>query len=128
MSDRISFTVPLSPPSVNHYAKHTRTGRHYRTGEADAYKSAVAACAAGKFVQAKRFTVAIDVVLAKGQRGDVDNFPKLVLDGLADCGALRDLKGKRISDAHVRALHVTVDDDSRPDEGYTRIVVEALKQ
>ena len=125
MSERISFTVPLTPPGVNHYVKHTRTGRHYTTGEAGAFKDAVAIYAKGQYVQAKRFTVNIQVQFAKGQKGDVDGFPKLVMDGLADCGVFRDKQGKRVSDAHVKRMCVEILDRERTEQGWTWIEVEA---
>jgi crossover junction endodeoxyribonuclease RusA len=122
----VIFTVPLVPPSVNHYCKHTRTGRSYVTAEATAFKAAIAVYSRGMALSAKTFSVSIAVALPKGERGDVDNFPKLCLDGLADCGMFLDRKGKRVSDAYVRHLVVDLDSDSRPDEGRTVITVEAL--
>jgi len=59
----------------------------------------------------------------QGERGDIDNFPKLVLDALADCGVFRDSKGKIVSDAHVMRLEVTKNDRERPDKGYTEVWV-----
>ena len=123
----INFTVPLVPPGVNHYVKHTRSGRHYVTGEAQAFKDAVAIFARGQFVQAKRFAVTIQIILGKGDKGDWDNFPKLVCDGLSYAGVFRDLKGNRVSDAHVKDGRVILDCDSRPTKGETQITVEALK-
>lgn len=122
----ITFTVPLVPPSVNHYVKHTRTGRSYVTAEATAFKQAVAVYACGGSVTAKTFSVRIAVRLPKKARGDVDNFPKLVLDGLADAGVFLNRKGKRVSDAWVRHLEVDLDAVTRPDEGCAVIIVDAL--
>jgi len=119
----IEFTVPLVPPTVNHYIKHTRSGKHYVTGEAQAFKDAVAIFARGQFVKAKKFAVTIRIVFGKGDRGDWDNFPKLVCDGLACAGVFRDLKGKRVSDAHVKDGRVILDCDSRPEQGETHIIV-----
>ena len=116
-----TLTVPLIPPSVNHYAKHTRQGKHYVTPEAKAFKDAVAIFNRGNFTQGKTFYVTIAVILGAGDSGDVDNFPKLVLDGLKDCGAFRDKKGKLLSDGQVRKLTVIVDPDERPEQGRTEI-------
>lgn len=123
----LKFTVPLVPPGVNHYVKHTRSGRHYVTAEASAFKQAVAIYARGRSVQGKSFSVTLMIVLGKGDRGDVDGFPKLVLDGMADCGIFEDRKGKRVSDAYVRDLRVILDCDARPEHGSTEITVEALQ-
>lgn len=126
MSERLQFAVPLVPPSVNHYVKHFRNGGHVKTGEAQAFKDAVALYARHDYCEGKEFAVAIRVILGRGDRGDVDNFPKLVLDGLADCGAFQSSKGNPLSDAHVRDLRVIVDRKSRPARGSTAIIVEAL--
>lgn len=123
---RIAFTVPLVPPGMNHYVKHTRRGKHYVTAEALAYKEAVGYILRGRSCAGRAFSVEMRIVLGKGQKGDVDGFPKMVLDGLAASGAFADLKGRRLSDAHVRQMLVVLDCDERPTQGRTEIVVEAL--
>lgn len=122
----VAFTVPLVPPDLNHYVRHTRAGRHYVTKEALAFKAELATCARGEFIQANSFAVRILIVLGKGQRGDVDGFQKLVLDGLADAGVFRGPKGNRLSDAYVDDLHCKRDRKERPDKGRTFITVKAL--
>ena len=84
----MKFTVPLVPPSVNHYVKHTRSGRHYVTAEARAFKDSIAIFAAGQTVAAKEYGVEIAVFLGKGDRIDIDNIPKCCLDGLKDAGVI----------------------------------------
>jgi crossover junction endodeoxyribonuclease RusA len=84
----LEFDVPLVPPSVNHYVKHTRTGQHYVTKEAKAYKEAVAQFARGRFVKAKRYAVKIHIYLAAKQKLDLDNCAKVVLDGLVEAGVI----------------------------------------
>jgi hypothetical protein len=75
----------------------------------------------------KQFLVSLRIILPACKKGDVDNFPKLVLDGLAAAGAFRDKKGNAISDAHVVTLCVMLDTERRPKRGSTEIVIEALK-
>jgi crossover junction endodeoxyribonuclease RusA len=94
---RVSFTVPLVPPSVNHYVKHTRSGRHYVTAEAKAFKEAIGIIARGHGVFASACEVSIVVYLGKGMRGDLDNFFKVTLDGLVSAGVIR-------SDADITVL------------------------
>lgn len=84
MGQKVQFTVPLVAPSVNHCVKHTRKGRHYVSEEAKAFKAAVVLFAAGQKVRAPAYSVQVVVLLAKGQKGDVDNFAKCVLDSLVD--------------------------------------------
>jgi Holliday junction resolvase RusA-like endonuclease len=126
MSDKLSFTVPLTPPSVNMYVRHYRSGAHVKTNEAIAFQELLAVKAKRRYVVGKRFRVTILIVLGKGDRGDIDNFPKLVLDGLAKYGAFQSPRGKVLSDAHVIDLRVALDRNLRPDQGQTEITVEAL--
>ncbi len=79
-----SFTIPLVPPSVNHYVKHTRLGRHYVTREGLEFKKAVAIFARGQVVTAKRYELEAVIYLGHGQRGDGDNFWKVIADGLVE--------------------------------------------
>jgi crossover junction endodeoxyribonuclease RusA len=86
--DALTITVPLVPPSVNHYVKHTRTGRHYVTAEGRAYKQAVAIFARGQSLRAKRYELEAVIHLGHGQRGDGDNFWKVIADGLVEAGVI----------------------------------------
>src|SRR6266849_7270735 len=102
----LSFTVPLVPPSVNHYVKHTRTGRHYVTKVALSFKSAVRLFARGRVVTAKKYAVEVKVFLGFRQRGDGDNFLKVIGDGLKEAGVIH-------SDAAVKTWNVTVERDRK---------------
>lgn len=93
----LSFSVPLLAPSVNHYVKHTRSGRHYRSGEADAFMDAVRLCARGKFVRFPWYSVVVNLTLGPKQKGDLDNFGKVCLDALVKAGVIH-------SDAKVSCL------------------------
>ena len=96
---RVTLEIPLIPPSVNMYVRHTRTGRHYVTREAKAFKEALALFAHGQCVQAKKYKVSVCIYLGHGQRGDIDNFQKVILDGLADAGVIK-------SDAKIETLNI----------------------
>ncbi len=115
--------VPLIPPSVNHYKTRFRNGNTVVSSKALAFKQEIALAVRGRFVECIYITVVMTVTLGKGECGDIGNFPKLVLDGLADCGAFRDAKGKIVSDAHVLRLEVCVNDRERPDKGFTEVWV-----
>lgn len=101
--------VDAIPPGVNHYVKHTRSGIHYIDAKAKRFKELLAvSCAGVSPVYGRTFEVEIDVSLGKGERGDVDGFPKLVLDVISRRGMLRNMKtGEPMSDAHVTRLTVT---------------------
>jgi Holliday junction resolvase RusA-like endonuclease len=96
MLTSIRFSVPLIPPSVNHY-KGTHRGRYFVRDEATAFKHAVALCAQGQQIDAKRVAINITLFLGKGDRGDVDNYPKCVLDGLKGCVVKSDASFKRMT-------------------------------
>lgn len=113
----ITFTVPLVPPSVNHYVKHTRSGRHYVTAEAKKFKEAVAIFARGRSVVAKEYEVQIGIYLPKNGRGDIDNFLKVTLDALVSANVIH-------SDAHIKDLAISKFRDA--ENPRTEITVTAL--
>lgn len=78
----IHFVVPGIPPSVNMYVRHTRSGKHYRTAEATGFMQSIAIYAPRQKFNAKSYHVEITIWLGKGDKGDIDNFAKCVLDGL----------------------------------------------
>ena len=90
--NKLTLIIPLVPPSGNHYKGITRTGRTYVKKEAKAFFAAVAAIAAGRKVEAKAWTVGIRVWLGPKQRGDADNFNKVVLDSLVHAKIINDAK------------------------------------
>jgi len=98
--------IARTPPSVNHYVKHTRSGRHYKTSDAENFMQLVAIAFRGKQLTKDRYGVTIHFWLGKGERLDVDNAPKCCLDALVRCGAIA-------SDSYVDALHVYKDRDSK---------------
>lgn len=131
MKTEISFTVPLIPPGVNNYVKHTRSGRHYVTAEAREFKNAVVLLARGKVVIGRAFEVVAVIYLGHKQKGDVDNFGKLILDALADAGVFQKANLRRplvtptaISDAHVSDLTLRRRRDAKNPR--TEITVRAL--
>lgn len=121
--------IDAIPPGVNNYVRHTRHGGHYIDLRAKAFSTAFAIkCAQAQPVYGDEFEVEISVSLGKGQKGDVDNFPKLVLDTIARRGLLRNLKtGCQMSDSHVTTLTVS---KFRGEDSRTTVeivgVVEAL--
>jgi crossover junction endodeoxyribonuclease RusA len=103
MTKSLSITVPLTPPTGNMYVRHTRMGRHYVTREAKAFKQAVGLLARGQWVDAEAYEVEATVYLGAKQRGDVDNFGKVLLDALAEARVVRGTGGVG-SDARVTDL------------------------
>jgi Holliday junction resolvase RusA-like endonuclease len=100
MKTSIHFTVPLVPPSVNHYKMRTKRGVTFVSSEAKAYKQAVALFARGMEVLSDTFEVEVIVYQGKGDKGDVDNYAKCVLDGLKEAGVIH--SDDAITDLHMR--------------------------
>jgi len=94
--------VPAVPPSVNHYLRHTRMGRHYVTSEATQFKDLVLAVAASKqlVIRSKHYGVEISIFLGKKQKGDLDNFCKVMIDSLVYAAVID-------SDAKITDLRMT---------------------
>jgi crossover junction endodeoxyribonuclease RusA len=118
--------IPLLPPTVNHYVKHTRNGRHYTTREGIAFKAAVALLSRGDTVAPEipkdrrkaRYSLTARVFLGPKQRGDGDNFWKCIADGLVEAGVIH-------SDAAVAEWHMYVNGEERL-EARTEIEVVRL--
>lgn len=116
VSNSVSFTVPLVPPSVNTYVRHSQ-GRHYVSSKAQKFKEAVAIFSRGMAIRAEEYSATLQIFLAAGQRGDIDNFPKCVLDGLVAAGVID-------SDAKITRLEVTKGRDKANPR--TEITVKAI--
>lgn len=117
----MNVVIPLTPPSGNHYVKHARNGRHYVTREALKFKEAVAVFVKGRSVPGKYFCMEVRIYLGKGERGDADNFCKVLMDSMQECGVF----GGR-SDANVKELHVYINRDAVNPR--TEVSVEAMKR
>lgn len=88
----LSLTIPLEPPSGNHYKSYRVIGKFvswYLTKEAKGWHSAVAVIANGRGVSGKAHHIAYTVYQGAGSRGDVDNYAKVILDALVKAGVLK---------------------------------------
>lgn len=126
---RVVFTIPLTPPSVNHYVNHGG-GFHRKSAEAKAWERDFALFSRQQYVvsQSGRFRAILEYFLAPGESGDVDNFNKCVLDCAAKAGMFLDGKRKVRSDAWVKEMQVFIRDTQldREKGPLTRITIEAL--
>lgn len=91
----VQITVPLIPPSVNHYKMRTSKGVTFVSREAKTFKNAVYYCSLRhtsdplKTFSECNLMVEVIVYQGKGHKGDVDNYAKCVLDGLVEAGVIR---------------------------------------
>jgi Holliday junction resolvase RusA-like endonuclease len=116
--NRVRIVVNLVPPSVNHYKdtqirKNRKTGRHFLAWEvcpeATIFKLEVRKEAQGRTLAPARlaeqrktvYRLRAVVYLGAGQRGDGDNFWKVIGDSLTFAGVIH-------SDAAVKDWHLYV--------------------
>lgn len=113
----VSFTIPGTPPSVNHYKSRGRAG-YYRRETADSWYATVAAMAHGQTVADKRCNYEVEAVVYLGpkQKGDLDNFAKCLLDSLVHAGVID-------TDARVARLLLV---KCRDREARTAVIVTAV--
>jgi Holliday junction resolvase RusA-like endonuclease len=77
------ISIPMLPPSVNHYVEHPAQGVHIKSAAAKAWERDWPIFARGQYVTGDRFVVVITYIFGPGDRFDVDNLNKCVLDCLA---------------------------------------------
>jgi Holliday junction resolvase RusA-like endonuclease len=114
----LRLTIPLEPPTVNHYVKHTRMGRHYITKQAQDWLKTVSLFANGMHVEGKEHFISYTVYQGHGSRGDVDNYAKCVIDSLVKAGVLK-------TDSSVIEMNAKKQRDR--DNPRTEILVRAVK-
>jgi len=113
----IRIVVPGIPPSVNSYVRHTRAGTHYKTAEAEFWAELLGFHARehfGKNLEAEY--VSISIHLGKGQKLDIDNGPKVILDSLVRGRIIR-------SDATIKHLELWKSRVKEGERGYTEIEI-----
>ena len=89
MSEWVELCLPY-PPSVNHYWKHTKSGRHYITAAGREFK-ATAVQAAAKFEPfAGAVEVRLEIYFPDKRRRDLDNLCKGIFDSLSASGLILD--------------------------------------
>ena len=115
MSAPFRFTVPLLPPSVNHYKAVRKNGGFYRKREAVAFVDAVCVISRKTMVTGNFYTVEIFFFLGPSKHNlssnDLDNFQKVGIDALVRAGVIK--TDGRILDLHLHKRFVATDRDQR---------------
>lgn len=99
--NELKLTIPLEPPSGNHYKTIRVIGNHaswYLTPKAKEWLRVVAMFAGTHVVSGDAHEITYTVYQGHGSRGDVDNYAKCILDALVRAGVLK-------TDASVVSLH-----------------------
>jgi Holliday junction resolvase RusA-like endonuclease len=115
MSAPFRFTVPLLPPSVNHYKGVRKNGGFYRKREAVAFVDAVCVFSRKTMVTGNFYTVEIFFFLGPSKRNlssnDLDNFQKVGIDALVRAGVIK--TDGRILDLHLHKRFTETDREER---------------
>jgi Holliday junction resolvase RusA-like endonuclease len=128
----LTFILPMLPPSVNHYIEHPAKGVHRKSATTVAWErdfnAMLPANIRGEYVTGNRFSVMLVFIPGPGDRGDVDNRNKLVLDCCAKAGMMRNQKGEQLSDAWIKHLIVEIRDfpKDRQRGPETHITIQAI--
>jgi Holliday junction resolvase RusA-like endonuclease len=110
------FTVPLLPPSVNHYRGVSKNGGFYRKREAVAFVDAVCVLSRKTMVTGNFYTVEIFFFLGPSKQrnlssNDLDNFQKVGIDALVRAGVIK--TDGRVLDLYLHKRFVTGDREER---------------
>ncbi|NBI12515.1 RusA family crossover junction endodeoxyribonuclease [[Haemophilus] felis] len=89
IAEEITLELPY-PPTINHYWKHTKQGRHYITDKGRAYQSKVKEVCSGSVPFTKPVSVKVQVWLPDKRRRDLDNLWKVLLDSLVNAKIVAD--------------------------------------
>jgi Holliday junction resolvase RusA-like endonuclease len=108
----MTITVPLLPPSANHYKR----GNYSPTAETIAFRDAVALLARGQQVRPGPYRIKLSFTLPPKAKGDLDNFLKVAIDSCTRAGVID-------SDAKVTRIEA---EKSRGASAQTKITVEAM--
>lgn len=103
MSEWLEIALPY-PPSVNHYWRHTRSGRHYISAEGKAFRAEVLKICRlfDPFVGAVK--IKIEVFYPDNRERDPDNIQKALFDSLVSSGLIEDDNRKIIKDYRVISM------------------------
>lgn len=105
MSEFIEITLPY-PPTVNHYWKHTRQGRHYISEAGRTFKKiATEACRQFDPILGP-VEIKIKIYFPDDRPRDLDNLPKGIFDSLVGAGLIQDDNRKVIRKYSIEEMGV----------------------
>ena len=113
----MKFSVPLLPPSVNHYKQPKRGGGWYRAADAIAFVDAVCLLSRSAHCQVitgNCFELELAFYLGPGRnrgQNDLDNYSKVAIDALVRAGVVKN--DARVFDLHLHKRFVTADREER---------------
>lgn len=100
MSDYLEIALPY-PPSVNHYWRHTKAGKHYISKEGKAFRAKVLNICKQFDPFNGPVKIKIHVYYPDNRSRDPDNLQKALFDALTASGLIKDDNNKIIKDYRV---------------------------
>ncbi|OBX05745.1 endodeoxyribonuclease RusA [Gallibacterium genomosp. 3] len=105
MSDWVELCLPY-PPSVNHYWRHTRQGRHYISKTGKEFREKVLNICSQFDRIAGTVQMQIDVYYLDNRERDPDNLQKALFDALTASGIIDGDSNRVIKDYRVKSVGV----------------------
>ena len=103
MSRELEIALPF-PPSVNHYWRHTRQGKHYISDKGKRFRElALLACFAEVSFDGL-VSVEVKVYLPDRRDRDLDNLWKVIMDSLTHAQILKDDSWKYVVKESIEAV------------------------
>lgn len=100
MSDWLEIALPY-PPSVNHYWRHTKSGKHYISEKGRAFRAEVLKICKQFDAFKGKVKMQIEVYYPDNRPRDPDNLQKALFDALTASGLIKDDNNKIIKDYRV---------------------------
>jgi Holliday junction resolvase RusA-like endonuclease len=129
MSEPFYFSVPLLPPTVNHYKQPRCRGRWFKTAAAVAFIDAVCVFSRKTRVTGNFYELDLSFYLGPSKwalsSNDLDNFPKVAIDALGRAGVITN--DGRVLDLHLHKRFVALDRLERTEYRVTGMVIDERK-
>lgn len=108
MSDKRKLEIALPfPPSVNHYWRHTRAGKHYISDEGKRFQSQVFMRCMAELPFTQAVGISVDVTMPDNRARDLDNLWKVLLDSLSKAKIIEDDCWQKVPSIAMKAVGVS---------------------
>ena len=103
---KLELALPF-PPSVNHYWRHTRAGKHYISDEGKWYQSQVFMRCMAELPFTQAVGISVEVTMPDNRARDLDNLWKVLLDSLSKAKIIEDDCWQKVPSIAMKAVGVS---------------------
>lgn len=107
MTGRVLEIALPFPPSVNHYWRHTKQGRHYISDEGKRFQSQVFMRCMAEMPFTQAVEISVEVTMPDNRPRDLDNLWKVLLDSLAKAKIIEDDCWQKVPSIAMKAVGVS---------------------